>query len=130
MADEVAHLSGYRSRLDELDAQVAALQTGGGGGTYGPMEGRVTKLETHMEYMQRDMSEIKGDLKTLVQSVQELPTKKDLWAWKWQWTALAFAMIAIVIGGIIGGLAWIQPEPSAPVPIVIQQPAGAASPDN
>jgi hypothetical protein len=81
-----------------------------------------------MEYVRRDLDSIGGKLDTLIDRTTDLPTKADLWAWKWQWTALAFAMIAIVIGGIIGGLAWIQPAPSAPTPIIIQSaPAGVAA---
>lgn len=89
------------------------------------MESRVTRLEVSMEYLREDMSDVKADLKTVLARLGELPTKADLWAWKWQWTAIGFTTMAIVIGGIIGGLSWIQPAPeraSAPQPIVITLP--------
>lgn len=100
------------------------LKGGGGGGTSDGME-RVAKLEAHMEHVLSDMAEVKHVLGTISGQLSELPTRSDLRAWKWQWTAIGFATIAVVIGGIIGGLAWIQPAPStpaAPVPIVITVP--------
>lgn len=91
---------------------------------------RLTRLETHFEYVQRDLGEIKGTLKDMAAVLSGLSTRdeiaslrRDLWAWKWQWTALALAVVAITIGGIIGGLDWIKPEPTPPVPIVIQAPS-------
>jgi len=103
------------------------LNNGGGGGTSGSMDGRVSRLEAHMEHVREDMVEIKTALGSIAEKLNQLPTKGDLWAWKWQWTAIGFATMAIVIGGIIGGLAWIQPSqdsPSAPQPIVITLPKG------
>lgn len=110
------------------------LNHGGGGGTYPPMETRVTRLETHMEYVRRDLDELKvgqtalaGKLDAIGDKLNLLPTKADLWTWKWQWTAIGFATMAIVIGGIIGGLSWIQPEPSQPTPpppVVVTIPKG------
>lgn len=38
------------------------LQTGGGGGTYDGMEARVAVLETHVEYIRRDISDPKADM--------------------------------------------------------------------
>ena len=38
------------------------LQTGGGGGTYDGMEARVAVLETHVEYIRRDISDLKADM--------------------------------------------------------------------
>ena len=116
-----------RIRAELAEQQQARLKGGDGDGTYGGMEGRVSKLEAHMEHMREDMAEVKGDLKTLIDSVAKLPTRSDLSSWKLQWTGLAVAAIAIVVGGIIGGLAWIQPAPekaAQPQPIVITVPKG------
>lgn len=104
------------------------LQTGGGGGTSGGMESRVTALETHMEYVRRDMDALRVGQDEILNAVRELPTRRDLAAWKLQWTGLAFAAVAIVIGGIIGGLAWIKPDAAPPTPIVVQMPAPVAAP--
>ncbi|WP_036505088.1 hypothetical protein [Novosphingobium sp. AP12] len=109
-------------------AKADLLKAGGGGGISDGMDGRVSKLEAHMEHVREDMRDIKqvlGDVATKLDRLTELPTKSDLSSWKLQWTALAFAAVAIIIGGIIGGLAWIQPTPersSPPQPIVITLP--------
>lgn len=106
-----------------------ALKGGDGGGTSGIMDGRVSRLEAHMEHVREDMREIKQSLSAIsgkLERLGEMPTKGDLSSWKLQWTALAFAVVAIVIGGIIGGLAWIQSAPEKPSPaqpIVISVPA-------
>lgn len=95
----------------------------GGGGD--GMSDRVARLETHFEYIQRDVSEMRLMQRQVLEKLEQLndlPTKTDLWSWKIQYTALAVAVIAIVVGGIIGGLAWIQPAAQAPGPIVITVP--------
>lgn len=92
---------------DRLAAENEALKGGGGGGTLPPMEGRVTALETHMQYVQRDLGEIRGDLKTVIDRLDHLPTKSDLNTWRWQWIAAGLAIIALTVGGITGGLALI-----------------------
>jgi hypothetical protein len=89
---------------------------GGGGGTSDPMETRVTRLEVRM-------ASIDSKLDKANDRLMLLPTKTELGAWKLQWTALALAVVAIVIGGIIGGLAWIQPSPTPPAPTIIQMPS-------
>lgn len=128
MADErvVVSINADVAKLRaELAIQEARLKGAGGSGTYDGMDGRVSRLEAHMEHIQEDMREVKADLKTLISTVSTLPTKSDLWTWKWQWTAIGFATMAIVIGGIVGGLSWIQPAPervTSPQPIVITLP--------
>jgi hypothetical protein len=84
-----------------------ALEKGGGPGDSNGMEERVARLETHMEYVRRDLDEIKGDLKGAVARLAELPTKRDLNNYTFAALGLGFAVMAIVIGGIIGGLALI-----------------------
>lgn len=87
-----------------------------------------------MEHVREDVREIKDALtsiSTKLDRLSDLPTKGDLTAWKVQWTALALAVVAIVIGGIIGGLSWIQPEPQAEkptAPIVVTVPASSPTP--
>jgi hypothetical protein len=39
---------------------------------------------------------------------ETLPTKNDLWAWKIQWLAIGLAVVALIVGGIIGGLSIIK----------------------
>lgn len=97
---------------DTLDR--APLNDAGGGGTSGTMEERVTRLETHMEYVRRDLDGIKAAQEKISDSQQRileklnlLPTKADLNQWRWQWVAIAIAIIALTVGGITGGLALI-----------------------
>jgi hypothetical protein len=92
------------------------LHDGGSGGTSGGMEDRVTRLETHMEYVRRDLDSISGKLDKLIDRTVDLPTKRDLWAWKWQWTGIMLAAFAVIVGSIIGGLGWIRPDPAPPLP--------------
>jgi uncharacterized coiled-coil protein SlyX len=95
------------------DKQTVA--TGGGGGTGDGMDARVAVLETHMSYVRSDLNDIKMALAEnskalgkLSDDVKELPTKKDLWEWKLQWTIISLAAVAIIVGGIIGGVDWIK----------------------
>ncbi len=89
------------------DRDPATLKTSDGGGNSGGMDQRVTRLETHMEYVQRDLGEIKGDLKAVVARLAEMPTKRDLDTWRWQWIATGLTIVALTVGGITGGLALI-----------------------
>jgi len=96
---------------------------GGGGDTSGPMETRVTRLEVQMENVDRTMRSIDGKLDTVNNRLSQLPTRGDLGSWRLQWTALALAVVAVVIGGIIGGLAWIQASPTPTAPTIITIPS-------
>lgn len=119
-AEEQARSAALRAETDGI------LQGGGGGGTSGGVEDRVTRLELQMEQVGKSLNSIDGKLDKVNDRLNLLPTKSELFAWKWQWTALAFAVVAIVIGGIIGGLSWIKPDApaaSSPAPVVIQMPA-------
>lgn len=114
--------------------QSPPLKRRGGGGTSDGMNTRITRLETHMEYVQRDLAELKagqGKILGKLDRLTELPTKRDLDTWRWQWIAAGVAIIALTVGGITGGLALIaqadKPTPSVqPVAPVIAQPAAPA----
>lgn len=94
-----------------------------GGDSMGTEE-RVAKLETHFEYIRKDMDEIKSGQKEMLTKLSDLPTRNDLWAWKLQWTGIAVAAIAIIVGGIIGGLSWIKSD-TTPIVITPQEKASA-----
>ena len=102
-----------QARIEAIAAQSAQpvrsppLQHGGPGGTSGGMEERVTRLETHMEYVRRDLDSISSKLDKLVDNTAALPTRADLNTWRWQWSATGLAIIALTVGGITGGLALI-----------------------
>lgn len=117
-----------RSIRDATSAADELLRNGDGGGTSGGMEERVTRLEVQMENVQRDLGEIKADLRSTLDIVRSLPTRSDLNTFRWQWVATSVAAIALIVGGIIGGLSWLQPSPapvtaaSVPPPVIIQVP--------
>lgn len=66
----------------------------------GEMEGRVGRL----------MREIRADLKAIIGRLGSMPTKADLEAWKWQLVLASVALYAVVVGSIVGGLAWLDPH--------------------
>lgn len=64
MADEksnIYNLSSYRDPSGDHDP----LKHGGGGGTFDGMEARVAKLEALAEHIQRDLTDVKTDLRTI-----------------------------------------------------------------
>lgn len=92
---------------------------GGGGPTYDGMETRVSRLESKVDGIAR--------------SISDLPTKNDLRNYFLQSLALGFAVMAVVIGGIIGGLSWIKPDvvtgpAPASQPVIIQLPPSPVGP--
>lgn len=105
--------------------QESRLNPGGGGPTFPSMEADLAVLKYRADQADSRMARVETKLDTLIEKVSALPTKNDLWQWKWQWTALSLATVAIVVGGIIGGLAWVKPDNApAPSPTVINvQPA-------
>lgn len=98
------------SRIDE------ALDRRGGGGHPPGMEERLTKLETEFGYVRRDLDEIKADLKGISSRLAELPTKRDLTNNTFAGLGIGLALMALIIGGIIGGLSYIKPDSPAPTP--------------
>lgn len=49
----------------QIDDMKKSFTKGGGGGDNGDMEARIAKLESTVEYVQRDISEIKADIKDI-----------------------------------------------------------------
>lgn len=69
-------------RLQSLQPPPPILPPAGGGGTSDDMEGRVAKLEAHMEVVRADMGAVKkdvGDIRvnvaTLMERIAHLPSK-------------------------------------------------------
>jgi hypothetical protein len=113
----------YEARLASNQTASVGLNGGGGDGTSDAMETRVTRLEVRMENLDRSLLSIDAKLDKVNDRLVQLPTKADLNSWKLQWTGLALAVVAIIIGGIVGGLSWIQPEATPPAPTIIQMPS-------
>ncbi|CAO3453293.1 hypothetical protein [Azospirillum argentinense] len=84
------------------------------------MEERVIRLEEWAKHSDQRMVRMEGLLERIDERLgrmeKDLPTKNDLWSWKLQWTGLCVAAIALIIGGIIGGLSWIKPDAPAAIP--------------
>ena len=83
------------------------LQSGGPSLEFPGMDERGARRETHFEYLRRNLDEIKTDQKTIISCLSALPTRRYLESRRWQWAAMAIAIIALTVGGITGGLAFI-----------------------
>jgi hypothetical protein len=95
----------------------------------GSIDTRVTRLETHFEYIRGNLGDIKDVLKSMDARMEQmdgrinhLPTKRDLTD-----NLLVCAAIGVaIIGLVIGGLGWLETRATrvqaAPTPIVIQVP--------
>ena len=89
------------------------------------MERRLTRLEAHFEYIRDDLDEIKAeqrsfssklDAMTLVLSdvrveLTKRPTTAQFWGMIGAVAAISLATIAIIITGLVGGLAWRHAVP-------------------
>lgn len=110
--------------------QRVALRGGNGNGGGGPgLDARVAKLEAHTEHMQADLSEIRVLLGGLGNQLRHLPTKQDMTNNVLTMVVIGLTVLLLGIGGIIGGLGWIQDrgtapakEAPAPAPMIFQLP--------
>ena len=89
------------------------------------MERRLTRLEAHFEYIRDDLDEIKAeqrsfssklDAMTLVLNdvrveLTKRPTTVQFWGMIGAVAAISLATIAIIITGLVGGLAWRHAVP-------------------
>ena len=79
--DEFTLSRQLRMQNHALSEQIEALKSAGGGGTSGGMEGRVAKLEAHVETLRadvrtkKDVGDIRTGLATLTERVAHLPGK-------------------------------------------------------
>lgn len=85
------------------------LPSGGGGGTFDGMEARVAKLESDIDYIKRDIGEIKIELRDFKQDVRTefKEVKQDM---RSDFRILFGALIAAVLGlaGLMArGFHWI-----------------------
>ena len=100
--DKIRSIKEHAAYILREEQRRGGGNTGSGDGS-GGMENRVTRLETHMEYVRRDLSDMSASLKIL----PALATKKDLDSWRWQWIATGAAIIAL----ILGGMGWLASRP-------------------
>ena len=66
-ATNVIEIKDFRETINREHEALSKppLQGGDGGGTFDGMEPRVAKVEAAIEYIQRDIADIKGDVRTL-----------------------------------------------------------------
>lgn len=57
--------------------EAAQLKSSGGGGTSDGMEGRIAKLEAHMETVRSDIGSLKADVRDVRDRMTRLETKVD-----------------------------------------------------
>lgn len=100
-------LSDLRRERELLREEREALRKGGPGDTSGGMDQRVTRLETHMEYVRRDLDEIKAGQAALLTAVQELKSEvistKGSAAGKVTVISTGIAIVAIILGVLAFG---------------------------
>lgn len=99
-------------------AIVMPLETGGGPPHDGGMEVRIAKLEVAVDYIQRDVSEMRaalvklgdssaamqGDMSAIRERMTHMPTKLAMWA--------AVGAVVVTVGG---GLWWIVQQYLGPL---------------
>ena len=110
-------------------ARERQVETGGGGGHTGGMEERVARLETHFEYIRRDLDEIKEEqretrviLSDIRTHLAKLPTTGNLWSMIASVVATALAIIGIVIAAIA-----LVPAPARTISPAEKPPESAPS---
>lgn len=84
------------------------LKGSGGGGTFDGMEGRLSALETNVSNLKGDVGRIERKLDRVGSDVSKLATKGDFFGYLAATFTIALAVVAIVVGGIIGGLGWLE----------------------
>lgn len=75
MADDWRGLDSTPKILDFPSPK--GLRQGGDGGNSGGMEARVAKLETDVEYIKRDVSQLAGDMRDVRDRMTRLETRVD-----------------------------------------------------
>lgn len=105
---------------EELDAKLERTEA--------RMEALETRIASSLDRVSSEIRESRLHTKADIESAtKHLPTKMDMLTASLTWAAVALAVLGITVGGIVGGLSWIQsrvPSPEAP-PAAIQPAAPA-----
>ncbi|MCM8734613.1 hypothetical protein M5E06_10445 [Azospirillum sp. A1-3] len=109
-------------RIAENGAKDALAKHGGGPHDPG-MDERVIRLEEWAKHSDQRMGRMEGALERIESRLDridlrlaELPTKRDLTNNTFAGLGIGLALMALIIGGIIGGLSYIKPDSPAPTP--------------
>lgn len=73
--DELGIVRRFKEENGRLMKENQALKSGGGDGTSGTMEARVSRLEQRADKLADDVANIRSDLATLTERVSHLPSK-------------------------------------------------------
>lgn len=78
------------------------------------MEERVIRLEANTEHLQRQhdaftksLQRVEDTNSRILEKLNLLPTRSDLYTFTWHWAGLALAVVALTVTGIAGGLSLI-----------------------
>lgn len=77
-----------------------ALKSGGGDGTSGDMEARVAKLEATTEHIQRDLADVKTDVRDTRDRLGKLEVKVDHLPTK-GWVDARIVFLLVAIGAVV-----------------------------
>ena len=67
-----------RPELAPINPSDRLLQSGGGGSTFDDMEARVAVLENNVEYIKRDIGELKADMSGVRRDVESLKVSQGV----------------------------------------------------
>ncbi|MEJ0095126.1 MAG: hypothetical protein WDN46_17420 [Methylocella sp.] len=91
---KIVELNKYKR---EFDQRLHALQSSSGGGTFDGMETRLATVETHIEHLRGDVTDLKTDVRGL---------RSDMWS-QFRWTIALLGGLIIGLGGIMAhGFHW------------------------
>lgn len=107
-----------------LDDRIQDALAKRGGGPHDPgMDERIIKLEEWAKHSDQRMGRMEGKLDRIGDvlgrvetSIAGMATKRDLATYTFAGLGLGLALMALIIGGIIGGLSYIKPDSPTPVP--------------
>lgn len=72
------------------------------------MNTRITRLEEWSRLSEDRFGRIEDKLDRVLERLGTMPTRADLTTWTLTGVAIAFAVVALIVGGVVGGLDWIK----------------------
>lgn len=95
----------FAARIDaRFDAAAARIDAGSS-----ILHARLDANNSRLDANNARLDSINEKMEVVLRKLETLPTKADLWEWRVHWTAICVAAIAIIVGGIVGGLSALLP---------------------